>query len=695
MATSGAGSTGVDSSGTKNIPPHWTPGSNYAFRDYERDLANWCNLTDLGITQRGPAVYQRLGGMAKVLAREIPDEVLANGYPDSGLTGLQVLMNALRKRWGAETQSQQLELIRAYDDFRVSPTESIDDALTRFDIIQTRASSEAGHVSGFTARASKLLSAFRVPEEQWALLLAPTQGALPSTDEQYLEFSLYLKRHLSLFFNRSNIAHPVPPGMDGKGGKVYMADGRDIIPDPPPPYGQGPHRQSDMGIFASRTTGPTSYSQCRTCAHTLECYNCNPATYDDEADLLDSESETDDDGRYDDISKAEHIYLEYEQAMCEWDNLDMPPEVAQAYETFLAKAQAWNRFRRGARRQHQGRSPHRRSQSAGAKPHRRPRFKMPPRRRHTYAASVKNPMGKDGKIMTCSICGSEEHFRAYCDKKPKFHGAKPNHSKRTAFATGTYTFVDDNPGTDAGPSPGSSIDNVLGTGAEPTIETKFQDTSHLWLPWWVDNSSDDQRRYINDKHSPVCLPGKREGVMIDTGAHDNLSGRDWVNRQTETTHAAGRDGRTTSKALQTPMMISGIGDGSQQAREELTVPVCMGSQPGHFRTPVVDGSGSGIPGIWGLKSMTKQDAIIDTRGHGAVILPGPGGISMTLSPGSTVLHCERSATGHMFIPTNDWSKLDPKAQPSKVFMQYSSYDRSYHPNVSDHVEEMRSKSETE
>ena len=71
--------TAGDTQGTHRIPPSWTPGMNYAWRDFERDVANWVRLTDLHEEQHGPAVFQRLGGMAKVLAREIPEQVIAEG----------------------------------------------------------------------------------------------------------------------------------------------------------------------------------------------------------------------------------------------------------------------------------------------------------------------------------------------------------------------------------------------------------------------------------------------------------------------------------------------------------------------------------------------------------------------------------------------------------------------------------------
>ena len=115
MAMQDAGSQGAH-----RIPPSWTPGTEYSWRDFERDVANWVWLTGLHDEQHGPAVFQRLGGMAKVLAREFPENVIAEGV--EGMNGVQrpgiaVLMGALRQRWGGEAQHTQLELLAAYENF--------------------------------------------------------------------------------------------------------------------------------------------------------------------------------------------------------------------------------------------------------------------------------------------------------------------------------------------------------------------------------------------------------------------------------------------------------------------------------------------------------------------------------------------------------------------------------------------------
>ena len=65
--------------------------------------------------------------------------------------------------------------------------------------------------------------------------------------------------------------------------------------------------------------------------------------------------------------------------------------------------------------------------------------------------------------------------------------------------------------------------------------------------------------FLEDKHSPVALPGRREGVMVDTGAHDNIAGRQWVDRQIDTTREAGVKDQVASRQLPIPVNISGIG----------------------------------------------------------------------------------------------------------------------------------------
>ena len=161
--------------------------------------------------------------------------------------------------------------------------------------------------------------------------------------------------------------------------------------------------------------------------------------------------------------------------------------------------------------------------------------------------------------------------------------------------------------------------------------------------------------------------------MVDTGAHDNIAGREWVERVVHSTSAQGQSHQPSMEQLTKPVSISGIGNGAQIAKEAVTLPITMGKDGATFWAPVVDGTGSSLPGIMGLKSLTRHHAIVDCRGKGRLIIPGPGGIHIGISPGSKVIQCERSPSGHMMVPCNIWQSRTDNIDSSKWKM-YSSSD---------------------
>ena len=87
---------------TAKVPPYWEPSlekKGYPFRIYDRDLLIWAVGSELPPERMAPAVVQRLGGMARQLAREVPPEVLSHGRVDGAgnlVPGLEV---DRRLRW--------------------------------------------------------------------------------------------------------------------------------------------------------------------------------------------------------------------------------------------------------------------------------------------------------------------------------------------------------------------------------------------------------------------------------------------------------------------------------------------------------------------------------------------------------------------------------------------------------------------
>ena len=81
------------------------------------------------------------------------------------------------------------------------PREDSENTLTRFHITWIRARDEAQHQVIFASLSRILLLLFNVPEDQWVILLAPTQGVLPIDEQQYNDFISYLKRHLQIYLD--------------------------------------------------------------------------------------------------------------------------------------------------------------------------------------------------------------------------------------------------------------------------------------------------------------------------------------------------------------------------------------------------------------------------------------------------------------------------------------------------------------
>ncbi len=77
-----------------------------------------------------------------------------------------------------------------------------------------------------------------------------------------------------------------------------------------------------------------------------------------------------------------------------------------------------------------------------------------------------------------------------------------------------------------------------------------------------------------------------------------------------------------------------------------------------FATPIVPGSE--LPALLGLELITMHSTIVGVKNM-KLILPGPGGYRMVLSPGSTALTMERARSGHFMLPCTEWAKSKPGA----------------------------------
>jgi len=119
----------------------------YPLRRYAKDLLSWSAQTELNAQQQGPAMILQLGSGARALAVEIQvasvtDGVTADWGDGRGAvqrSGLHVVLRRLAPRYGEHEVETVLRTLIDFTTFRRFPREGNDQALTRFDILYSRA----------------------------------------------------------------------------------------------------------------------------------------------------------------------------------------------------------------------------------------------------------------------------------------------------------------------------------------------------------------------------------------------------------------------------------------------------------------------------------------------------------------------------------------------------------------------------
>ncbi len=144
------------------------------------------------------------------------------------------------------------------------------------------------------------------------------------------------------------------------------------------------------------------------------------------------------------------------------------------------------------------------------------------------------------------------------------------------------------------------------------------------------------------------------GLLVDPGAHDNLIGE-------RTLQALGKQAGHPVQLtpLDQPRSVEGVGTYSQTAVNASLVPIGVGGQCGTYTAPVIPGSE--LPPLLGLKFLERKFAILD-MGNRKLHFPGPGGVHIHLSPGSISLDLEKSPSGHLILPTNNFPEGEIDAE---------------------------------
>ena len=114
----------------------------------------------------------------------------------------------------------------------------------------------------------------------------------------------------------------------------------------------------------------------------------------------------------------------------------------------------------------------------------------------------------------------------------------------------------------------------------------------------------------------------------------------------------------------TPLVVAGVGNGTQQADYDVTFPLALTDRDAdtslhNITAPVVDGAGAHLPGLLGLNSLERNRAILDC-GRRLLIIPGSDDYDYELPSTATVLPLEKAPSGHLVLPIDAYDKVGKK-----------------------------------
>lgn len=645
---------------TGKVPPTWSPerSRHYSLRTYERDLGLWAAASDVDEARMGPLVALRLGGSAKILAREMDLQVLANGIDvlDGGnnmvhLSGIQFLLRQLKRRYAPLDQEIQITAIADIWHFKRRQGESTDECLSRFDLALNEAEVNGQVQFVEVLRAWMIMNILAIPKNHWALLLAPTQGALPNNLQQYMQFLQYVRRDSHLWEESRGITQHY------FGEEPTMAS-TDDWHSPPPHY-----TPSDLG----ETFTTASYFDHADDEMSSGCSN------DDEPVNLPELTQLD-------VNTAgELIYLEYRTAKRRFRKFTKQPGrgrkgkgKGKGHKGKGKPTYFWDEMTYSYVQIHDDHESSYAFQKGG--------------KGNGKGVRKGNPIGPDGKTMLCSICKSPEHFQRFCPQNPKGKGkstsgfailpseashwsqevdARPGvASTRMYFANSTqecstkqfHASIEYEDGSIEELASGSEnalrLSTYLSASSstfQPAVEipgaVSFSDMTEaqrkLWsFPWWP-----------NIYHTQVRLASGQEGLLVDCGAMTDLCGDRWASRVASLAEKAGQ-GTKWSKIP--GITVEGVGKEADTITDQAAIPICLDDGSTSVYKAIVS-KDSDLPALYGLIRMTEQQAVVDT-GNDRIIYPGPGGIKYTLSPGSKVYALQRALSGHLLLPCAEWNK---------------------------------------
>ena len=443
---------------TLKVPPAWSVERNhfYSLRSWISDLVLWASATDVEAVRQGAIAAMQVTGSAKELVREIPPEQLAQGVVDAQtgqhMTGLMLLVQTLARRYSPLDGEAQTRAVSDFLNFQRLAQENVDAFLVRFDVLRNRAAVRGGLGLNHQGLAWLLLRALSVTADQLDRLLQPLNGNLPQDEAQLLALLERIRRQGHIY--EGHLRHPSQQAGVGDPGTYHFyptfhsaTSSRNATGEPldlnagigacgggfdPWAAASFPTTSAacaaagdaeDMGQYVggASSNGPRGDDdRCNTCGSFFEDEEFSSATETDTGSVDEgirgyNVVHVDGEARSDANARENELYQDYVLARRRWRRFTGKPPRRYRRSNFRASRNV-SKLRTG---------PYARSYAAFLPPS---AFAGGKGGHGSKGAGKgmprKHPKGRDGQILRCSKCGSDEHLWRKCPQVVNKGGGK-------------------------------------------------------------------------------------------------------------------------------------------------------------------------------------------------------------------------------------------------------------------------------
>ena len=195
-----------------DTPPTWGPEMAldpkfpYTLTEYMKDVSRWCAATKASRERQGPLIALALSGAARVVADQLPDELLDSGAVvdlGDGLgainrSGVKILFSMLYRKFPDNVEVLMLRSGLEFFGFTPAPGETVSIIFLRFDHMLDRANELVELGISFQFRSWMLLALLRLNPKQWSEYLKDMGHRFPRDESEYRALQAHIVREKTL-----------------------------------------------------------------------------------------------------------------------------------------------------------------------------------------------------------------------------------------------------------------------------------------------------------------------------------------------------------------------------------------------------------------------------------------------------------------------------------------------------------------